>query len=407
VGFVVGLIALTGCSSAAGPAGTSTRGTPPPVSTTSSRPSPLATRVLPGGPGIVDTADLVSGGFGLVGTGPNPQTGGPTRLVATFDDGRSFVDIGPRVPNGWQPDDIYFRDRLHGWFLVFDPLSLAERLYRTDDGGHSWRWYPAPSHNLAGGSTDIVQFTTPTDGWLVDIIANAPGETLYRTRDAGATWQRVAALFHTPDPLPKPGLVSFEAGDAVGWLAGGRAPYPGPLYLTRTQGRTWQLSTLARLPGAVFGVPTIFGPTLVEPVTVTPNPAGCTTRTDLRLYTSPDGGARWQLASQLVDAADTPYSCGPSEISTSFPTPTTGWASTTKVGQIVVYRTTDQGAHWTTTVITRAPAAYPTTIEAIDANEAWLITAAPPGVNGNNVYATVDGGRTWHQIDHQALHPTH
>ncbi len=77
--------------------------------------------------------------------------------------------------------------------------DLTRRLFKTEDGGRSWRWLPAIR------SVDVA-FATPQVGYV-----HGP-DTLYRTEDGGQSWQQVLV------PLPKeiqdhwPGLLLPQPG---------------------------------------------------------------------------------------------------------------------------------------------------------------------------------------------------
>jgi photosystem II stability/assembly factor-like uncharacterized protein len=378
---------LVGCAAANHPAVQSSAGLGVPSSAI-----PVASTVPPAhAAGIVAMADLVERGFAVLALAPNPNGTGRARLSATSDFGRTFTDIGPRVPTGWQPDSVSFLDRHHGWFATSNPANNAEVLYRTVDGGHSWRSSSAPGHNLAAGSGDTMQFLTPTDGWLVDIVANAPSETLYRTRDAGASWHPVTGL--PSGPLPQLGLVRFQPASTVGWLGG--TPFSRALYRSDDQGRTWQRAVLQAPQDTIFDLPSIFGTTVLEPVTVQ-SASSCA----LRVLRSIDAGNQWSLMSQLPTIG-----CR-SSVSTSFPTATAGWATGVRAGQPTVYRTTDSGQRWTQTTAPPGQSALPPSIHAVDAERAWLL-ATGPGENGYRIYSTDDAGLNWQRIDQRAVEAPH
>jgi len=343
--------------------------------------------------------DLVSPRIGLVGLGAGPGGSGPARLVLTTNGG-TFTSIGPRTARLTEPDSIFFLGREHGWFATVNVLSLAEKIYRTSDGGRSWRVSAAPGHNLAAGSGDAVQFLTPADGWLMDVVANAPAEQLFRTTDGGATWHLVASLQagvrHGAGMLPELGRIEFEPGGRTGWLGGGM--FSSALYRTGDGGHTWRPVSLQAPHGAVFGLPAIYGRTLVEPVTV-----GAGGRASLRVYVSADGGAAWSLASSLSGAAS-PSCLGP--VPTSFPGRSAGWAAVFRRHHVVVYRTASQGRRWTA-LVTPVPLPRvfcgPDQITALGANRAWLVAPGTYGSNQTRIYATSNAGLTWRRIDLAAL----
>jgi photosystem II stability/assembly factor-like uncharacterized protein len=375
---VVGLVTLqAGCGAAPPSAGSS-------VASAGVRASPVVSAKVP-----LAQPSAIFVDFAVVG-GPNQVLVAVTsdahgvRLLDTTAAGTGMRDVGPRVPADELPDSVFFLDRTHGWFAT-DSAVRGEMLYRTDDGGRSWQAFPAPDHVIAAASTtDVVQFITPDVGWLADIQPTGPTETLYRTTDGGASWQQVAVLNQA---LPRLGVVEFEPGDAVGWL-GGVPYYPGPLEFTVDQGRDWQTTALPdSQAGSVVGVPAIFGATLIEPV------VDCSAdRTELRMYVSPDNGTNWSLTSTAAVAA------GCQQVSTAFPSQTTGWAAALSDGRVVVERTTDGGRHWTAAAKPALIASYPPEVVAPDANHAWLVVPGGGGAR-TRVYVTDDAGKTWQRID--------
>jgi photosystem II stability/assembly factor-like uncharacterized protein len=371
---VAGLVTLlAGCGAASPPA--STAALSPSVSPEPSYPK--VSQVQPSAKSV---------GFAVVG-GPNQvlvvvgSEAGGLQLLAATAAGTGVRDIGPRIPADEYPDSVFFLDRTHGWVTTFSAVR-NEMLYRTSDGGRSWRAFTAPDHVINTATTDAVQFVSPDVGWLADIEPTGPTETLYQTTDGGASWQPVAVL---NQGLPRLGVVEFEPGDTVGWLGG--VPYfPGPLDVTTDSGLDWQAVTLPGSPaGSIVGVPAIFGATLIEPV------VDCSAgSTELRTYLSPDNGAQWSLTS----TADIARGC--QQVVTAFPSQTVGWAAALSSGRVVVERTTDQGRHWATVATPRLTTSYPPEIVAPDAGDTWLLVQVP---GGTRVYVTNDAGKTWRRID--------
>jgi photosystem II stability/assembly factor-like uncharacterized protein len=338
----------------------------------------------------VDLIDLAAPGLGLVGLGIGAQGNGSARLVISADNGRSFTAIGPATAAGTAADDVYFRNRLDGWFMAFNTSTTADTLYRTTDGGRSWRSSSAAGHDLAAGSQDSVQFVSATRGWLLSVQATGPSESLAVTADGGTTWRDVASLHPSNGEglLPELGLVRFTSS-VTGWLGGGQ--YSQALYRTSDAGRSWQRVALRAPAGSVYGLPADFGGTLVEPVA-----AGA----GLALYRSTDGGARWSMMSVLPGVYANPgCSVGPGSV--SLPTAQAGWVATVRGNRTVVYRSTDGGLHWTklgTSWPVPADSCEEPVIQASDALHAWVLT-----VGTDRVYATSDGGSTWRRIDTAAL----
>jgi photosystem II stability/assembly factor-like uncharacterized protein len=396
-GVVVALAACVGvlvaaCGSAArapgaGPASAPAGGRAGSGAATATRPAANAPAVT--SPGWVGVMDLAAPGLGLVALGTGAQAGGSARLASSADYGRSFRTIGPVTAAWTSPDSVFFLGRQDGWFAVFNVSTTAETMYRTTDGGHTWRAFGAPGHVLAAGSQDTVQFITPSYGWLLDVQPTGPLESLYVTTDGGASWRAVASSHPEPGQgvLPELGQVRFGPGLA-GWLGGGM--FSRSLYRTGNGGRTWQPAEIPAPPGSVFGLPAVFGRTLIEPVT---------DGRALTLYRSTDGGTHWRKLSALPDA--TGGGCAAGQVSVSFPTPRSGWAAAVLAARTVVYRTTDGGLSWTRTGTSwpvPPDSCEPPAIQATDAAHAWLLTAG-----SMRIYATTSGGTAWRRIDSAAM----
>ena len=373
---------VAGCGAAA-QRGTASRAAHATVSSPAAPATPASSREF------ADLIDL-SQRLALVGLGTGPQVGGSARLVASSDFGRSFTAIGPRTAAVTVTDDVFFVNRADGWFAVFNEDTVRETLYRTRDGGHSWQAFSAPSHNVAGGAVDTVQFLTPSEGWLTQTMPTAPREGLFMTRDGGRSWHLMASA--PSGRLPALGPVEFEPGGHIGWLGGGI--FSNALYRTSDQGRAWHRAAIPAPAGSWFGLPALLDGTLLEPVVT-----GSTH--ELRLYRSTDGGARWSLVSTLPAVAVIPGTCGPALVSASFPSRTVAWAAAAQGRRTVVYRTTDQGRHWTAIKVpgtTPADTCQAPQLQALDATHAWLLDRG-----SGRIYATSDGGSIWRRIDAAAL----
>ena len=346
----------------------------------------------PAGPDLVYFTDVYPS-FAIAAVGPGPFGNHPPHLLLSTDFGRTFSDFGPSVPSGWIPDSAFFLDRQHGWFAVWSLGVPAERIYRTDDGGRTWRWSTAPGHNMSSCSSDTAQFVNDGEGWLADDEPVGPVETLYRSLDAGQTWTAVANL--RAGTLPNRGDVEFNPAGTLGWLADG---YGQILYETRDGGLTWRPSTLPHVPEGVVGLPFIGGSTLVEPVTVTSADSMNDPIGSLILYRSDDNGLHWRQVSQLpVGLSD---GCVGEAASVSILSPNVIWVAVIDKGHVTVDITADGGKHWAVrTVPATASLDDPPQIQAADGIHAWLFSPAGVSQNGYAVWSTVDGGARWQRID--------
>jgi photosystem II stability/assembly factor-like uncharacterized protein len=346
---------------------------------------------------VTGVIDRLSPSIGFIGLGDSPtSTNGRAELVRTTNFGAAFTNIGPRTAKNTEPDSIFFLDSSHGWFATFSVATLKETIYRTGNGGRTWRAFAAPGHNVAAFSGDSLQFVSPTKGWLVDTVADAPAQTLYRTTDGGAHWQVVARLDlgqTGPGVLPELGQVKFEPNGVSGWLGG--APFGRALYHTADGGRTWRQVPL-RVPRGSFGLPTVVGHLVIEPVTVPTRGAVI-----MRLYSRPKAGGAWSLFSS---AKLVRQHC-PLMMPTSLESDGHGWAAGYQNHHVFAWYTPDLGGVWRPRLV-RAPvspdACQPDQIMGQPGTSAWLVTPPKAG-NGSLVYATANTGSTWHRIDLAAL----
>src|SRR6185437_4044135 len=240
--------------------------------------------------------DLISPRVGLVGLSAGGNSSSPARLILTTDFGRTFTSIGPKTARYSEPDSIYFLDRDHGWFATYSVLTLAETVYRTADGGATW-------HLLAQ-----TQFGRP---------GHRHG-------------------------LPALGKVVFQPGGKVGWLGGGM--FGTALYRTGDGGRSWHKVNLRAPRGSSFGLPSITGRTVTEPVTTEWGALGLNPRSaTLRVYTSTNDGATWALTSKAARVAS-PACQGP--LATSFPAGSKPWLTAFRNGHVLAYRPAGPRSRW-------------------------------------------------------------
>jgi photosystem II stability/assembly factor-like uncharacterized protein len=202
------------------------------------------------------------------------------RALRSEDGGKTWAVIREFKSS---PTDVYFVDPLTGWASVYDvPSDRPYRdssliIYRTDDGGKSWRametirknlsdsrlfflneemgWLTATSSeplSTRDGGTSWTHMMIPENfrprsvfwnnsrvGWLVgyssqDVNAAWPREgesAAFRTTDGGKTWEQVKQ--DTQQPFFD--RVVFH-NEKEGWIIGREK-----VYLTRDGGKSWNL----------------------------------------------------------------------------------------------------------------------------------------------------------------------
>ena len=274
--------------------------------------------------------------------------------------------------------DIVFVDREHAWAAASDltgarpPRHMA--IYRTTDGGRTWRPAAPPGcyYRCGGG---FLSFLDRRKGFSLASVW--PRGRLFETRDGGAAWTLVA-------PAPFIGPIRFVSlRDGWGVRSDG-----GALFRTTDGGRIWRRVRLARPATATIGVPTFFGPRdgvvpvwLRDPRTHAERVVAYVTRNggrswsarpvpaaaDLRgeswgfaasipfsaptvrdwvlfpgpsLYATHDGGRTWTIVHPRF-APTAPHVSDP-----SFSSPSSGWAIFTVGAGSALVRTTDGGRDW-------------------------------------------------------------
>jgi photosystem II stability/assembly factor-like uncharacterized protein len=241
-------------------------------------------------PGWIDDVEFVDRNAGWLAAGD--CAAGTGVIAKTPDGGRSWRRLTTRFHhtcNAGATLDLDFVDRRNGWLTWREPTGRFSELYRTRDGGATWRQV---RHRHADGGAERVTFATPRRGWGVGEPPGYQGGQLLRTTDGGRTWapevtvaagfqalpafrgrHGVAAVatrghllvYETHDAgatwsqaarLPTSGTVRYVAleSPAVGvWWIGIEHPKRQVLWVTRDGGRRW---TRAVHPRAVSFVPT-------------------------------------------------------------------------------------------------------------------------------------------------------
>ena len=169
---------------------------------------------------------------------------------------------------------------------------FSHALYRTSDGGRTWRkaHVPAPS----GSQFGLPALSGQTQAEPVTI--RSPGSVRLRTYlsvDGGATWSPRSAL-----AAPTAACIGPIASDlSHGWAAAVQA-HQVLVFRASNQGRSWiTFRTHVPTPPGSCGPDQITGPGPSQGWLVVPGPVANGAGTT-RIYTSADGGKTWRRIDQ-------------------------------------------------------------------------------------------------------------
>lgn len=321
------------------------------------------------------------------------QTDRVLRLYRTADGARTWTDA---TPNGGTAHPVGPPTTV-GRTVVFFPTMVhgAVVIERSADGGRTWR-ASAPICDGSGAGPGPV---LPLDARRLYLpigegaAAGSSAQSLWRSDDGGRTWRFVSRTQTTGPPgraLPF-GCDKTGVGFATllrGWAGGACAGGPAFLYRTDDGGRTWRPLRLAGLDRCACDVvpPRFFGARGVFSVDGFPD-AGPTRALD-RLYWTSDAGAHWRAS--FVPAGR----IGPRSVVDG----STAWVTGTPRGSVAkrferLFVTTDAGRHWRAVRLPFDAAGYQ--LDAVSATVAYAYGGI--GVR-TSLLRTTDGGRSWRRV---------
>jgi photosystem II stability/assembly factor-like uncharacterized protein len=314
-------------------------------------------------------------------------------------DHRRWRNVTPPALHANGIDDVAFTDRRHGWVAAYNCGEVAVYLYRTSDGGRSWRSLGKPATHSCGGGPTFLSFVDPRHGWMEPVSPNGPGGELLRTNDGGATWSRVASLHQEKPGLPCLAPIAFTSR-STGWMghstvarhdsSGGLCA--AHLYETKTAGQTWQAHAI-QLP-RTFGKPVIDTPRFFGHFGVVAATLGGKSARAVAFAASTNVGNTWSVRSLRPIS-----SCSPRDAFWPASVANNGvWWIVAGRRQTFAHVTSDAGHHWHTVVAHGLPrrSCAVTRVSAADASLAWVVARYGRGLN-TALFQTRDGGRTWHR----------
>jgi photosystem II stability/assembly factor-like uncharacterized protein len=279
-------------------------------------------------------------------------------------------------------DDIIFVDHSTGFYG-----TGKGQLYRTDDGGQSWRL--AWEHE--GTFIRSLGFVDQKLGFLGNLGLGLGGVTdghpLYRTRDGGVTWEAVTLPEHaiagvcSIDILKTRAIFEGELRDRIFIHAAGRANGPAQLLRSEDAGETWTPIDLSTRAGMILDVKFVDG---YKGFVFAATSSDVAQSHALILATS-DGGRSWHEVYRSARTSEIIWKA-------SLPSARVGYATVqsdddSRAPQLIA-KTTDGGQSWQELPLVRDPKAQEFGIGFIDERHGWVGTA----VGG---FETRDGGRTW------------
>ena len=305
----------------------------------------------------------------------------------------TYACAASEAPSAWQTqttepypkkrDDIVFVDSATGFYG-----TGKGKLYRSDDGGHSWRL--AWEHE--GTFIRSLGFIDRDHGFLGNLGAGlgVPGLTdtipLYRTSDGGATWQPVPleqtiSGVCSIDIVKVRAIFEGELRDRIVIHAAGRANGPAQMLRSEDGGASWKKIDLSAQAGMILDVKFLDATTGF----VFAGSSSDVAQSNALILRTTDGGQSWHEVYR---------SARPAEIiwKSSFPGGKIAYATIQSNDehstQQRVAKTQDGGLHWHELPLVNDAAAQEFGIGFLDANHGWVGTAT-------GGFETRDGGRSW------------
>jgi photosystem II stability/assembly factor-like uncharacterized protein len=318
------------------------------------------------------------------------------RIVRTTDGGKHWQNVTPPYPAGYTgtiPPVFASLNQNVAWVAVFEKQqpdgTMPNVVFRTSNGGQSWQEATLPTGSLG---VSQVQFINAQDGWALTSFGGSgmgsQAVALYRSTDGGQTWRFVARAGYPGGTIPLQGMKSGMSwlSTSTGWITGAINAAQNYVYLYRTQdgGVTWQQQSLPLPAGQALVTtdpPIFFSATDgLLPVTFSTPQQGVS----LMVYATQDGGATWSSSTLLPNIGTT--------WNEDLLSMQQGWVA---ANGGTLYETSDSGQHWTALTPSSNFQAI-TQLDFVSAQEGWAISMASP--SAPHLLQTMDGGQSWVQI---------
>jgi photosystem II stability/assembly factor-like uncharacterized protein len=288
-------------------------------------------------------------------------------------DGQGWRQVTPRGavrPGTFRAiDAVAFRGAREGWLIAGDCSTGRGSVYRSSDGGRSWKAYAFHAHSCVGGANFSLYVESDNRAWVLQNEPTGPNSRVYRSTDGGRSWRLVSKL------ATYGGKVAF-ASPRDGWLAGQR------LLRTVDGGRSWQIQPLPAPHGYSGRLVLLTAPRFFGRKAVLAGQFG-SGKPVIGFYRTVDRGRSWRLHATLPGSSPGVFP----QFVLSAASASTSWLLTAGA-RPAVHVTRDGGRHWSSHPLAQklyAPVALSARV------------AAASDFHGIP-YITHDGGRTWRRL---------
>ncbi len=146
------------------------------------------------------------------------------------------------------PVSVSFANREDGWLMAAPEHGMSTEpgvLYRTEDGGTTWRVVSSTYSNSGNPSlpfNGVVSFTGLQNGWLVGSQTSTSPNLLYRTTDGGSHWSVVSFPIVKGMPGDKASVIAPPAFSGDRGAMAVQFQGSSVIYQSTNDGQTWQFS---------------------------------------------------------------------------------------------------------------------------------------------------------------------
>lgn len=269
------------------------------------------------------------------------RTPGNVRILRTVDGAASWQSSMLQLPQGMTDAGPYFLDTQQGWLITSHSpgmMTVPSDLFASSDGGVTWQL--AGHLPFAGG----LDFVSPTVGWLAGSQSTTGQGELYKTADGGRSWKPVVLPQPPANGAPDDGRdvksppTFFSANKQDGYLRANNYF----IDVTSDGGKSWSVRALPSPSGASAG-----------DVTFADAKHGWwwsserASQTAFRgfLYRTIDGGATWSSVALPTNVAAL-FDSGWEFSHMQFLTSQLGWGLMMRDSASQLLQTTDGGMSW-------------------------------------------------------------